>query len=101
MGTSLRSFAHPTDYSGTVTPDDIDGIDPDPIKSVKAQYVEDSYHYSVASLEPGDYTVAATCQADRDDPATDDLNDTIQDVTFVGTDTVSVSAGSNTVHDFQ
>ena len=60
------------------TPDDIDGLDAmtdpnvDPVATLEvSQNTAGDYTYS-AILTPGDYTVAFTCQAGLDDPATDD-----------------------------
>jgi hypothetical protein len=79
-----------------VTPDDIDGIDPDPVTtaSVKFDSSDSQYKYTVAFLEPGDYTIAYTCDAALDDPTVDDA------LSFSGTTTVSVVAQGTTVHDF-
>ncbi len=79
-----------------VTPDDIDGIVPDPVTTamVKLDSSSGAYRYKAAFLEAGDYTVAYTCQAALDNPITDDA------LTFSGTATVSVMANSNTVHNF-
>ena len=78
-----------------VTPDDIDGIAPDPVTTAKV--VMDNmgvYRYKAAFLEPGFYTVAFTCQAEQDDPMTDDA------ISFSGTDNVSVSAKTVTPYNF-
>ena len=87
-------------YEGNVTPDDIDGIDPDPV-STAAVTASNGYVYTLAFVEPGDYTIAATCMADLDAPNTDD-NEVTDDpaVTFVGTAAVSVTAGATTTHNF-
>jgi hypothetical protein len=79
-----------------ITPDDIDGIAPDPVTTatVKLDSGSGEYRYKAAFLEAGSYTVAYTCQAAADDPA---LNDTL---TFAGTATVSVTANTVTAHNF-
>lgn len=79
-----------------VTPDDIDGIDPDPVATatVKQDPKDGIYKYTAGFLEAGDYTVAFTCQANLDNP---DTNDTIA---FVGTANVTITAGATTTHDF-
>jgi hypothetical protein len=79
-----------------VTPDDIDDIAPDPVTtaSVKLDSSDSQYKYTVAFLEPGDYTIAYTCDAAQDDPTVDDV------LSFSGTTTVSVVAQGTTVHDF-
>ena len=84
-------------YAGSnVTPDDIDTTLPDPITTamVKLDSTSGDYEYIAAFLEAGDYTVAFTCDAVQDDPGRDDS------IGFVGTSTVSVSAGAVTVHNF-
>ena len=66
-------------YEGDgVTPDDV-GSATEPLTSagVKLDLVEEGqYGYRIAFLLPGTYTVALTCEADQDDPGTDD------DITF-------------------
>ena len=59
---------------GDVTPDDV-GSPTEPLTSagVKLDLVEEGqYGYRVAFLLPGTSTVALTCEADLDDPSTDD-----------------------------
>ena len=90
---------HPAVYvfaGSGVTPDDIDGIDPDPVTtaSVKLDPNDGMYRYKAAFLEAGNYTVAFTCDAALDDPQN---NDTL---TFSGAATVTVTANSVTTHDF-
>jgi len=80
-----------------VTPDDIDGIAPDPVTTAKV--VMDNmgvYRYKAAFLEPGFYTVAFTCQAEQDNPApmADDA------ISFSGAATVTVSAKTVTPYNF-
>ncbi len=81
-------------YEGDVTPDDIDGIDPDPVSTAMVT-AGTGYVYTLAFIEAGDYTIAATCVADLDAPGTNDVA-----VTFVGTAAVSVTAGATTNHNF-
>ena len=87
-------------FDGTVAaPDDEDGEGiggPDPITSA---LVEDDgvYGYKVGFLSEGDYLIAFTCDALADDPAVDDS----ATVGFLGAATVSITANSNTVYDFQ
>lgn len=52
------------------------------------------YRYSVHFLPAGDYTLALTCQADADDPVTDDA------VTFEASQDVTVTAGGTAIADF-
>jgi hypothetical protein len=77
-----------------VTPDDVDGIDPDPIATANVDWAAADYEYTVAFLEAGIYTAAFTCDAGLDDPA---LNDALS---FVGTTTVTITAGQTTVQHF-
>lgn len=78
-----------------VTPDDIDGIDPDPVTTANVQQDNGGvYRYKAAFLEAGSYTIAYTCQAAADDPDTDDA------LIFSGTATVAVTANSITTHNF-
>jgi len=84
-------------FSGAgVTPDDIDGIAPDPVTTaiVKLDNGSGEYRYKAAFLEAGDYTVSYTCQAAADDPAVNDA------LTFSGTATESVTANTVTIHNF-
>lgn len=83
-------------FNGNVTPDDIDAVNPDPESTAAVTLnAMSEYVYTLAFLRPGNYTIAATCVADLDDPETDDLA-----VVFVGTTAVSVTAGDTTNHNF-
>jgi hypothetical protein len=60
-------------FEGDVTPDDIDGINPDPLTTVDAvprvvtsEAANSDYDYRTI-LMPGNYTVAFTCLGDTDD----------------------------------
>lgn len=54
-------------FEGTVTPDDIDGIDAEPVTTVDAVYDPGTGDYPFRTvLDPGDYTVALTCLGDRE-----------------------------------
>jgi hypothetical protein len=78
-----------------VTPDDIDGIAADPVTTATVkQDTGGVYRYMAAFLEVGSYTIAYTCDAAADDPTVDNA------LTFSGTTTVSVTAKTNTVHNF-
>lgn len=79
-----------------VTPDDIDGVPAEPVTTATVKSDGSVYRYTAAFLEAGDYTVAFTCQALADDPATS--ND---EVKFSGTADVSVSANATTIHNFE
>ena len=84
-------------FSGLdVTPDDVDGTEPEPVTTAQVKFDPDSsqYEYKAAFLSSGDYTVSFTCQASSDAPETDDA------ITFVGTANATVVAGTVTTHDF-
>jgi hypothetical protein len=83
-----------------VTPDDIDDIAADPVTTATVkQDTGGVWRYKAAFLEPGSYTIAFTCDAVADDPLVDNtLNP--PPVNFSGTTTVSVTANSNTPHNF-
>jgi hypothetical protein len=78
-----------------VVPDDVDEIIPDPITTaiVSLNNIRD-YVYRGSFLNAGNYTIAFTCRADNDNPETDD------NLGFVGTANVSVTAGLVTIYDF-
>lgn len=83
-------------YSGSgVTPDDIDGGDVDPVTTTPLVLGQGGYYiYRTALLDPGDYTVAATCEADNDQPDSDDP------ITFVGTTSTTVTSEIDPTVDF-
>jgi len=83
-------------YEGSgVTPDDL-GSAGQPLITTGVVLNENSnYAYTIGFVEPGNYTISATCQADSDAPETDD---TIEFVT--GAD-ITVTAGATTTHNFQ
>lgn len=56
--------------AGSTIPDDQDGATPDPV--VMAEPDQTSGAYKAAFLTQGNYTVAYTCNGDKDDPQTDD-----------------------------
>ena len=79
-----------------VTPDDIDGIAPDPVTTANVKQDNGGvYRYKAAFLEAGSYTIAYTCQAALDDPDTNDA------LSFSGTTTVAVTADGTTTYNFQ
>lgn len=80
-------------YAGSVeTPYDIDGLDDEPVTTAIVD-TDNGDSYRVAYLQPGTYTVAATCQADQDQP---DQHD--PEVVFVEKALVEVFAGEDTPH---
>jgi hypothetical protein len=82
-------------YPGAgVTPDDI-GSTTEPVSSASATPNDQGdYVYHAAFLPAGDYTVAFTCMAAADDPATDD------DIVFSTPVDVTVTTGNTSNVDF-
>jgi len=77
------------------TPDDLDGDAGDPVTTANLSLDgAGNYTYTTALLAPGDYTLAATCEADNDDPEVDDA------IIFVGTDGVTVATGEGAILNF-
>lgn len=82
-------------YTGAdVTPVDMQGNEDDPIASALVNLLDGEYRYEVGFLLEGDYTIAYTCEAVNDDPATAD------EITFEESVTVPVMAGLPTAYDF-
>ena len=83
-------------FSGSsITPDDVGSPTPPLATSNVVYSTEDqSYRYKVAYLPEGDYTVALTCEASVDDAEAND------DIAFVSSQNVSVSANSTQTADF-
>ena len=84
-------------YSGLqISPDDIDGVDPEPVSTanVTLDPNDGMYKYTAGFLEQGDYTVAFTCQASNDMPGVDDAIEFIMPMDAV------VVAGETTIKDF-
>lgn len=63
-------FSDGPNPAGSVTPDDQDDIEPNPV--VMAEPDSTSGAYRATFLSQGNYTVAYTCNGDKDDPANDD-----------------------------
>lgn len=82
-------------YSGVdVTPDDVDGRDPEPLTSVLVYRDDDRYRYHVGFLAPGNYTAAYTCDAVNDLPESD------QPLVFTTAANVSITANATTTLNF-
>ncbi|KPV41752.1 hypothetical protein AN478_01425 [Thiohalorhabdus denitrificans] len=84
-------------YEGSgVTPDDVDGTEPDPVTSAMAVQEEDTgdYRYEAGYLAAGTYTVAFTCNARDDDPEADDDTDLLDPAD------VEITEGETATHDF-
>ena len=103
--------ADPADGSGAavyvfagagVTPDDDDGTAPDPLTTaLLTAAVENgvtTFRYAAGFLPAGSYTVAFSCQAGDDVPASEAGAD--DPIGFVGAATVTVEAGATTTQDF-
>lgn len=79
-------------FSGDgITPDDIDGIDAEPVSTA---LLSNNFEYAIGFLNEGTYTLAFTCQANDDNSETDDA------ISFIGTDTVTVTAGATSTYNF-
>ena len=88
IGTDYAVYA----FTGAgITPDDMDGINPDPVSS---SMLTNMFTYGVGFLEEGNYTLAVTCQAADDKTDSNDL------INFLGTKTVTVIAGVIITEDF-
>jgi Domain of unknown function (DUF4382) len=85
-------------FAGNVTPDDVDGIDPDPVATadVKQNDAGDFVYRTV--IAPGDYTIAFTCQAKNDDPEVDESMTT--PIEFVSPVLQTITADAEAVVNF-
>lgn len=82
-------------YAGAgITPTDIQGTSSDPIATALVHNVEGVYEYEVGFLAAGEYTVAYTCNAGIDDPATAEA------VSFTSTTSTVVVTDLPTLVDF-
>jgi len=77
-----------------VTPDDVDAVAPEPVSSAMPALNAGDYDYTVGFLATGPYTVTFTCDADADNPATDDT------LVFTGTQDATVAAEQTTTVNF-
>jgi len=79
-------------FEGDVAPDDIDGIDPDPLTTVDAVKNVATMDYDYRTiLMPGDYTVAFTCLGDTDD---DDESEELDFLLPIAGNPVTVTAAT-------
>lgn len=90
-GKTYEDFAVYAFAGSAITPDDIDGTDPDPVSS---SMLANDFSYGIGFLEQGDYTLAVTCEAALDDNASNDA------IAFVATKTVTVIAGKIITENF-
>lgn len=82
-------------FSGSVTPDDIDGNSVEPISTAVVKLDNGgTYRYRASFLEPGRYTVSYTCRAAQDRPDGGDA------LNFSGTVGITVSNQAETTHNF-
>ena len=78
-------------------PDDIDDIDPEPVASVipTLNKLTGIFEYEFGFIPSGQYTAAFTCEANLDDPMTDDViifSRGVKNITLANTNKVSVNA---------
>ncbi len=80
-------------YEGTITTpfDFVSSASNRPIAAARLRGSANNYRYEIGLLAPGDYTVALTCDADRDAPLTDE--DQTATVVFRVTETATVEEG--------
>ena len=83
-------------FAGDTTPDDIDGVDPDPVAVVSVEPDSTGNYVYHTVIAPGTYTIALTCQAANDNP--DDGQS--EDIKFVAPVTKTITAATETVVDF-
>jgi hypothetical protein len=77
-------------FAGAVTPDDIDGSDPEPVTTTDAVYDPGTGDYPFrAVLEPGDYTVALTCLGNEE---TESGNEDLMFLDPLGDSVITVTA---------
>jgi len=78
-----------------VTPDDVDGVAPDPVTTalVELNTTSGQYEYTAGFLAEGAYTVTFTCDAAQDDPAESEVLGFLlpQDATVVAGQTTTIS----------
>ncbi|MFC1749960.1 DUF4382 domain-containing protein [Pseudomonadota bacterium] len=103
-GTVPTTQASDTDCAGAVyafegsdvTPTDEGPTTPNPVSTalVKLNTESGDYEYEIGFLERGNYTIAFTCEADQDEPTTDDT------IAFLDNANAAVTAGQTTTHNF-
>jgi hypothetical protein len=74
-----------------ITADDIDNQNPNPVTSAALNLnpANGQYEYTFAFMPPGEYTLAFTCQADLDNPETND------DIVFSYSENITVEAATD------
>src|SRR4029079_7866378 len=91
IGNAVYVFA-----GSNITPDDIDGVDPDPIAVIPVEPNSTGDYTYHTVITPGTYTIALTCQAGKDNP--DDGQS--EDIKFVAPVTQTISADKEVAVDF-
>jgi uncharacterized protein DUF4382 len=91
IGNAVYVFA-----GSNITPDDIDGVDPDPIAVIPVEPNSTGDYTYHTVITPGTYTIAFTCQAGKDNP--DDGQS--EDIKFVAPVTQTISADKEVAVDF-
>ncbi|MGJ8668538.1 MAG: DUF4382 domain-containing protein [Oceanococcus sp.] len=82
-------------FSGnSITIDELDGQNAEPISTALISRDAANADYIAAFLPAGNYTVAVSCNADLDDPLQDD------GISFIASDTATITAGSSTTLNF-
>lgn len=79
-----------------ITPDDVDGTEPEPFASAIADLdTAGTFGYFLDALLAGDYTIALTCQGHEDDPTAND------DLRFVGIANLELERRESLLHDIE
>jgi Domain of unknown function (DUF4382) len=91
VGNAVYVFAGPN-----ITPDDIDGVDPDPVAVIPVEPSSNGDYVYHTVIAPGTYTIAFTCQAGNDNP--DDGQS--ENIKFVAPVTRTISADTEVAVDF-
>jgi hypothetical protein len=91
VGNAVYVFA-----GADIAPDDIDGVDPDPVAVIPVEPSSTGDYVYHTAIAPGTYTIAFTCQAGNDNP--DDGQSEI--IKFVAPVTRTISADMEVAVDF-
>jgi len=86
-------------YEGfNITPDDIDGTGPEPIRSALVNFNDSNgeFEFSFGFVPFGKYTATFTCEADLDDQSTDDVLSftTTKNVNITNTQTITLKSNT-------
>lgn len=91
VGNAVYVFA-----GANITPDDIDGVDPDPVAVIPVEPSSTGDYIYHTVIAPGTYTIALSCQAGNDNP--DDGQS--ENIKFVAPVTRTISADTEVAVDF-